>query len=138
MNLTLGSPFVIKLTTVDTNGNMISREEYVQVVDMTASVINEFTTIYHVLGHIKVDVNVSDDSGGSVAAIAYLYLIFVTNTELDSYWIELTNGVRSVTFTDLDPERMYIVELSFRDSSCNSRFDNRELYPNGGGIVVNT
>ena len=46
------------------------------------------------------------------------------------------DGVWSVTFTDLDPERTYIVELYVRDSSWNSRYDNREGYPNGAGNVV--
>ena len=103
LNLTPGSSFIVKVTTFDTNGNMTSREEHVQIADMTAPVINEFTTIYHVRGHNTVDVNVSDDSGGSVVCIAYLYWIFDFNyAKLDSYWVELTDGAGSVTFTDLD------------------------------------
>jgi hypothetical protein len=104
---------------------------------MTAPVINEFTTISHVPRHITVvNVAASDDSGGNVVTIAYLYWIFNTNTELDSYWIELTNRVGSVSFTELDQERTYIVELFVRDSSWNSSYDNREGYPNGAEVVV--
>jgi hypothetical protein len=40
----------------------------------------------------------------------------------------------SITFTDLDPERTYIVELYVRDSAWNARYDNPEGYPNGGGM----
>jgi len=66
--------------------------------------MKEFTTISHVPGHITVDINVSDDSSGSVVCIAYLYWIFDLNTELDSYWVELTDGAGGVAFTDLDPK----------------------------------
>jgi hypothetical protein len=56
-----------------------------------------------IAGHLKIEVNVSDNSGGGVVAIAYLYWILDLNTELISYWFELTDGAESVTFTDLDP-----------------------------------
>ena len=62
-----------------------------------------------------------------MVTIAYLYLIFDLNNELDSYWVELADGAGSVTFTDLDPKRTYIVKLIVRDSSWNSRYDNREV-----------
>jgi hypothetical protein len=78
---------------------------------------------------------VTDDSESSIVCIAYLYWIFDTNTELDSYWVKLTDGAGSVTFTDLDPVRTYIVELFVRDSSWNLRYDNREGYPNGAGVT---
>ena len=86
-------------------------------------------------GRLIVDVNVTDDSGGSVVSIAYLYWIFDLNNELDSYSIELTYGVGSVTFTDLDQKRTYIVELFVWDSSWNFLYDNREGYPNGAGVT---
>ena len=78
---------------------------------MTAPVITSFQVYSPTTGHLIVDVNVSDDSSGSVVAIAYLYWIFDISDELDSYSIELTDGVENVTFNDLDPERPYIVEL---------------------------
>jgi len=68
-----------------------------------------------------------------VVAIAYLCWISDLNTELDSYWIDITDNVGSVTFTDLNRKRAYIAELYVRDSSWNSRYDNREGYPNGAG-----
>ena len=81
--------------------------------------------------------NISDDSGGSVFCIAYLYWTFDLNTELELYWVELTDGAGSVTFTDLDPKRMYIViELNVRDSWWNSRYDNHEGHHNNVGFVV--
>ncbi len=85
--------------------------------------------------HLKVDVNVSDNSGGDVFCSASLYWIFDLDTELDYYYVELTDGVGSVTFADLDPERTYIVDLLVRDSSWNSRYDRREGYPNGAGMT---
>ena len=102
-NLTPDSSYIVKLTTVDTNDNMTSREEYLTIADVTAPVINMFQVYNPASGHLKVDVNVSDDSGGNVYCIAYLSWIFDLKTELDSYWVKLTNGVGSVTFTDLDP-----------------------------------
>jgi len=105
---------------------------------MTAPVINSFTTISHVPGHITVDVNASDDSGGSIVCIAYLHWIIDLNTELDSYWVKLTDGAGSVTFTDLDSKRRCTVELYVQESSWNSRYDNREGYPNNAEVVVNT
>ena len=73
MNLTPGRSFIVKLTTLDTHDNMASREEYVQIVDMTAPVINQFQVYNPASGHLTVDVDVSDDSGGGVVCIAYLY-----------------------------------------------------------------
>ena len=97
--------------------------------------INQFQVYSPTSGHLKVNVNVTCDSGGNVVCIAYLYCVFDTNTKLDSYWVELTNGAGSITFTDLDPERTYIVVLFVRDSSWNLRHDNREGYPNGAGVT---
>ena len=54
--------------------------------------INEFQVYSPTPGHIKVDVNVTDDSGGSVVCIAYLYWVFDLGDELDSYSIELADG----------------------------------------------
>ena len=84
---------------------------------MIAPVIKQFQVYIPRTAHLKVDVDVSDDLGGSVVCIAYLYWIFDTNTEMDSYSIELTDGAGSVAFTDLVPERTYIVELFVRDSA---------------------
>ena len=127
--------YIVKLFGVDTNDDITSREEYTHIADMAAPVINEFQVYNPTAGHLKVDVNVSDNSRGSVVCTAYIYWIFDLNTELDSYSIELTDGAGSVTFTDLDPERTYIVELYVRDSAWKARYDNREGYPNGAGIV---
>ena len=102
---------------------------------MTAQVIIEFQVYSPTSGHLKVDVNVTDDSGGDVFCSASLYWIFDLDTELDYYYVELTDGVGSVTFTDLDPERTYIVDLLVRDSKRNARYDNREGYPNGAKIM---
>jgi len=135
LNLAVGNTFIVTLTTVDKNDNMTSREEGITIADVTAPVINQFQEYSPTSGHLKVDVNAIEDLGGSVVCIAYLYWIFDTNTKLDSYWVELTDGAGSVTFTDLDPERTYIVELFVRDSSWNSRYDNREGYPNGAGVT---
>ena len=41
LNLTPGRSFIVKLIAVDTADNTTSREEYVQIDDMTASVINQ-------------------------------------------------------------------------------------------------
>ncbi len=96
-----------------------------------------FTTTSHVPVHVTVDVNVvTDDLGGHVFCSASLYWIFDLDTELDYYFRELTNGVGSVTFTDLDPERTYMVDLFVRDSSYNSMVVRHEGYPNGMGVVV--
>jgi hypothetical protein len=73
LNLTPGNSYNVKLTTVDIYDNMIAREECLTISDVTAPVINEFNTYILVPGYITVDVHVSDDSGGSVLAIAYLY-----------------------------------------------------------------
>ena len=50
--------------------------------------------------------------------------------EIDYYFIEIVDGVGSVTFTNLDPERTYIVELLVRDPSWNSKYESRDGYPN--------
>ncbi len=112
---------------VDNNDDITSREEYTDIADVTAPAINQVHVYNPTTGHLKFDVDVSDGSVESVVAI------FDTNTELDSYWIELTHGVGSITLTDLDPMRTYIVEQYFRDSSWSSRYDNRERVPNGAG-----
>jgi hypothetical protein len=106
---------------VDTNGNIASREEYTEIIDMTAPVINEFIVTSLVSGQLKVDVDVTDDSGGAIFCSASLYWIFTPDIQLDCYYVELIDGAGSVTFTDLDPERTYIVELHVRDPSWNLR-----------------
>ena len=135
-NLVLGNSYIVRLYGVDTNYNITNREEFVELVDTTTSTINMFTTTSHVSGHIAVDVNVTDDSGGGIFCSASIYWIFDLSNKLDSYSSQLTDGVGSVTFTDLDPERTYIVELFVRDSSWNYWYENREGYPNGMGVVV--
>jgi hypothetical protein len=134
LNVQSGRSYIVRLTAVDANDNLSFREEYVTIADVTAPVINEFQVYSPTPGQLKVDVNVTDDTGGSVVCIAYLYWIFDLGDELDSYTIELTDGLGSVTFRELDPERTYVVELYVRDSSWNARYDNREGYPNGAGI----
>jgi hypothetical protein len=135
LNLSSSSSYIVKLTAIDTNDNMASREEYITIADVAAPVINQFQVYSPTTGHLKVDVNVTDDSGGDVFCSASLYWIFDLDTELDYYYVELTDGLGSVTFRDLDPERTYIVELFVRDSSYNSRYENREGYPNGAGMT---
>jgi hypothetical protein len=58
---------------VDTNDDITTREEYTELVDTTIPTISLFTTTSHVPGHITVDVNVTDDSGGAVFCSASLY-----------------------------------------------------------------
>ena len=113
--------------TVDTNDKITSREEYTEIVDTTAPVINDFTVTSPVSGQLKVDVNVTDDSGGAVFCSASLYWVFTLNIELDYYYVKLDiDGTGSMTFTNLDPERTYIVELLVRDPSWNSKYESRE------------
>jgi hypothetical protein len=128
--------YIVKMYAVDTNDNITTREEYTELADTTTPTINQFTTTSHVPGHITVDVNVTDDSGAGVYCSASLYWLFDLGNELDYYYIELIDGVGSVTFRDLDPERTYVVELFVRDSSWNYGYENREGYPNGMGVVV--
>jgi len=135
-NLVLGNSYIVKLYGVDTNYNITAQEQYVELTDTTTPTINMFTTTSHVPGHIAVDVNITDDSGEVPFASVSLYWIFDLSNELYYYYIELIDGVGSVTFTDLDPERTYIVELFVRDSSWNYGYANREGYPNGMGVVV--
>jgi len=63
--------------------------------------------------------------------LGLLYLISTPDIELDYYYIELIDGAVCVAFTDLNPERTYIVELLVRDSFWNSKYESREDYPNG-------
>ena len=103
---------------------------------MTVPTINLFTTASHAPGHITVDVNVTDDSGGGVFYSVSVYWLFDLDTELDYYFIELINDVGLVTFRDLDPERTYVVDLLIRDNSYNSRAVRLEGYSNDMGVVV--
>jgi hypothetical protein len=134
-NLTPGEDYIVKLFAVDTEFNTTSREEYVTIADVTAPVINQFFTYSSEVGTITVSVDVSDDSG-RVVAIAFLYWKEDPNNELDSWGIPLTNGVGTATFTDLDPQRTYIIELLVRDSAWNATYDSRERVPNGAGIGI--
>ena len=74
---------------VDTNDNITSREEYTEIVDMTAPEINDFTITSPVAGQLKVDVNVTDNSGGAVFCSASLYWVFTPDIELDYDYVEL-------------------------------------------------
>ena len=132
-NLVLGNSYIVKMYGVDINYNITSREEYVELVDTTAPVINYFTITSQVTGQLKVDVNFTDNSGGAVFCSASLYWVFTPDIELDYYYIEIIDGVGSVTFTDLDPEKTYLVELLVRGPSYNSKYETREGYPNGAG-----
>jgi len=87
-------------------------------------------------GHITVDVNLTEDSGGGVFASVSLYWLFDLDNELDYYFIELIDGVGNVTFGDLDPERTYVIDIFIRDNSYNSRVVRLEGYHNGMGFVV--
>ena len=73
MNLAPGNSYIVKMYAVDTNDNITSREEYTQIVDVTVPNINLLTTTSHVPGHITVNVDVTDDSGGGVFCSASLY-----------------------------------------------------------------
>ena len=86
LNLAPGSSYLVKSFGVDTNGNIASREEYVTIVDKTAPVINEFTITSPVAGQLKVDVNVTDNSDGTVFCSASLYWIFTSDIELDYFY----------------------------------------------------
>ncbi len=121
---------------VDTSENITTREEFVSIVDFIPPTMNLFTTTSHVTGQITLDVDVIDNPGGDIFCFAPLYCIFDEDNELDYYYVELVNGVGNVTFTDLDPERTYIVELLVRDNAWNSRIERREIYPNGQGVVI--
>ncbi len=79
INLTPGSSYIVKHTAVDTNDNMTSREEYLTIADVTTPAINQFQVYSPTSGQLKVDVNVSCDSDGSVVCFAYSYWIFDTN-----------------------------------------------------------
>jgi len=131
LKLAPGRSYIVKMYAVDTNDNITSREEYTEIVDVTAPVINELNVTSPVSGQLKVDVNVTDDSGGAGFCSASLYWIFTPDIELDYYYIELIDRAGSVTFTDLEPERTYIVELLVRDPSRNSKYESWEGYPNG-------
>ena len=102
---------------VDTNDNITSREELTEIVDMSAPVINDFTVTSPASGQFKVDGNVTDDSGGAVFCSASIYWVFTPDIELDYYYVELPDGIGSVPFTNIDPERAYLVELLVRDNS---------------------
>ena len=132
-NLAPGNSYIVKMYGVGTNDNIASRKEYTEIVDMTAPVINDFTITSPVAGQLKVDVNVTDDSGGSVFCSASLYWILTPDIEIDYYYIELIDGAGSVTFPDLDPERTYLVELLVWDPSWKLKYETREGYPNGAG-----
>ena len=50
LNLAPGNSHIVKLYAVDTNDNITPREEYTEIVDMTAPVINEFIVTSPVSG----------------------------------------------------------------------------------------
>ena len=83
LNLVLGNSYIVKLYGVDTNDNITSREEYVELVDMIAPVINEFIVTSPTSRQLKVDVNFTDDSGGAVFCSASLYYILIPDIELN-------------------------------------------------------
>jgi hypothetical protein len=128
----------VKMYAVDTNDNITTREEYVELVDTTTPTINLFTTTSHVPGHITVDVNVTDYSGGGgvFCSASLYYWLFDLDNELDYYYIELIDDVGSVKFRYLDPERTYVIDLFIKDNSHNSRVVRLEGYPKGMGVVV--
>ena len=73
LNLAPGRSYIVKMYAVDTHDNITSREEFTQIVDMTAPVINDFTVTSPVAGQLKVDVNVTDDFSGAVCCSTSLY-----------------------------------------------------------------
>jgi len=127
--------YIVKMYAVDTNDNITTREEYVELVDTIAPTINLFTTTSHVPSHITADVNVTDVGGGALCSVS-LYWLFDFDNELDYYYIELIDDVGIVTFRDVDPERTYAIDLFIRGNSYNSRVVRLEGYPNGMGVVV--
>jgi hypothetical protein len=135
LDVTPGNSDIVKMSAVDMNDNITSQEEYVDIVDTTAPVINPFLVYSSEVGTINVGVDVSDDSD-RVVAIAYLCWKEEPNDELDSWGIELTNGQGSVSFTGLALGKTYIFELLVRDASWNSRYDSRERVPDGSGFTI--
>ena len=75
----------MKLYAVDTNENITLREEYIEIFDMAAPGINDFTITSPVTGQLKVDVNFTDNSGGAVLCYTSLYWAFTLDIELDYY-----------------------------------------------------
>ena len=130
-NLTPRDYYIVKLTAVDTEFNMTSREEYMSIV-----VTNQIFTYSSRAGSISISVDVSDDSR-RVVAIAYLYWKEEPYNELDRWGIPLTNGVGSVLSTGLNIDLTYIVYLLFLDSAWNMANDFREWIPNGAGSSLN-
>ncbi len=104
LDLAPGRSYIVKMYAVDTNDNITTREEYVELVDTIAPTINLFTTTLHVPSHITIDVNVTDAGGGVFCSVS-IYWIFDLDNELYYYYIELIENVGSVTFRDLDPQR---------------------------------
>ena len=70
-----GRSYIVKMCAINANDEITSREEYTQIVDMTAPVIHDFTVTSPVAGQLKVDVNVTDVSGGAVFCSASLYWV---------------------------------------------------------------
>jgi hypothetical protein len=58
LNLTPGRSYIGKLYAVYINDHITSLEEYMNIVDMTTPVINQFQVYSPTTGHVKVDVNV--------------------------------------------------------------------------------
>ena len=125
----------MKMVAVDTEFNMTSREEYLSIADVTAYVISQLIAYNSEVGSIFVGADVSDDSG-SVVAIAYVSLPQEPDYVLDARGIPLTDGVGNATFTNLDPEQTYIIELFVRDPAWNNRSEFRERVPNGAGFDI--
>ena len=50
LNLAPGDSYIVKMYAVDTNDNIPSREEYTEIIDITAPVINGFTVANPVAG----------------------------------------------------------------------------------------
>ena len=67
-----GNSYIVKMSALDTKDNITSHDECVDTVDTIVPTINLFTTTSHVHGHISVDDNVADDSGGGVFCSASL------------------------------------------------------------------
>jgi hypothetical protein len=101
LDVTPGNSCIVKMSAVDTNDNITSPKEIVDIFDTPAPVINHFLVYSSEIGTINVGVDVSDDSG-RVVAISFLYWKEEPNNELDSLGIPLTNGQGNMSFTDLD------------------------------------
>ena len=135
-NLIPREEYIVKLTSVDTDYNSTSREEYVLIQDNINPVINQLLVYRFAVTTDSIGIGVSDNSG-RVIAIAFIYWKREQYDELDNWEIPLTNGGTNLTFENLNLGLTSIVEILVRDAPYNAIYDNREVVPYNAGIVVN-